>query len=365
MDSLHNAYLAGFTGSFGAGYYDMCLVKYDSLGTQQWNVTWGGSGDDSCNGVAVDSLDNIYVAGYTSSFGAGSYDMCLVKYNSSTGTQQWNVTWGGSSGDAGLGVAVDSLDNIYVAGSTDSWRDSNDMCLVKYDSSGARLWNVTWGGNGYDRANGVAVDSLDNIYVAGYTSSFGAGSYDMCLVKYNSSTGTQQWNVTWGGSSSDEGNGVAVDSLDNIYVVGSTQSFGAEGSDICLVKHDSSTGARQWNVAWGESNDDYGRCVAVDSLDNIYVTGITDSFGAGGYDLFLVKNLQSYIYLEAFFKAFFTEMFRQGFINAFKRRFMELLNEPMQPPPGIPLGNYYLLFIVIGIVSLIIYKRRDMYIKNS
>jgi uncharacterized delta-60 repeat protein len=287
VDSSDNVYLAGRTNSSGAGNLDMVLVKYDSSGVQQWNRTWGGSNRDDGWGVAVDSSDNVYVSGWTYSFGAGDNDMFLVKYDSS-GAQQWNRTWGGIDDDGGLEVAVDSSDNVYLAGKTYSFGAGNfDWVLVKYDSSGVQQWNRTWGGIDDDRNMGVAVDSSDNVYLSGYTHSFGAGGGDMGLVKYDSS-GVQQWNRIWGGSLYDRGTGVAVDSSDNVYVSGYTYSFGAGSEDLVLVKYDSS-GVQQWNRTWGGSNRDDSYGVAVDSSDNVYLAGGTRSFGAGSWDMVLVK----------------------------------------------------------------------------
>ncbi|KKM74683.1 hypothetical protein LCGC14_1397870 [marine sediment metagenome] len=287
VDSSDNMYLAGSTRSFGAGSSDMVLVKFDSSGVQQWNRTWGGSDDDYGSGVAVDSSDNVYLAGGTRSFGAESYDMVLLKYDSS-GVQQWYRIWDGGDADYCRGVAVDSSDNVYLAGETGSFgAGSYDMVLVKYDSSGVQQWYRIWGGIDYDFGRGVAVDSSDNVYLAGYTHSFGAGSSDMVLVKYDSS-GLQQWNRTWGGSGHEEAHGVAVDSSDNVYLAGENNTYGAGHGDMALVKHDSS-GVQQWNRIWGGSGPDYGYGVVVDSSDNVYLAGYTHSFGAGSSDMVLVK----------------------------------------------------------------------------
>ena len=289
VDSSDNMYLAGITNSFGEGYSDMVLVKYDSSGVQQWNRTWGGSDFDDGYAIAVDSSGNVYLAGNTYGFGAGNSDLVLVKYDSS-GMQQWNRTWGGSDFDYGDGIAVDSSGNVYLAGSTKSFAvGSSDMVFVKYESSGVQHWNRTWGGSSGDSGNAVAVDSLDNVYVVGGTSSFGDIYGDMVLVKYNGS-GVQQWNRTWGGSDYDNGYGIEVDSSHNIYLVGITDTIpGVGGWDMVLVKYDSS-GIWQWTREWGWGDYDEGRGVAIDSSENIYVVGTTNNmFLTRNDDMFLLK----------------------------------------------------------------------------
>ena len=288
VDSSDNIYIAGEMGNFvPPGYRAMVLVKYNSSGVQQWSRTWGGINEDYGSGVAVDSSENVYVSGGTYSFGAGSGDIVLVKYNSS-GVQQWSRTWGGIDEDIGRGVAVDSSDNVFLAGITKSFGvGSWDIVLVKYDSSGVQQWNRTWGGIDDDFGRGVAVDSSDNVYVSGGTKSFGAGSWDTVLVKYDSS-GVQQWNRTWGGIEEDFSRGVVVDSSDNVFLVGDTISFGPEYLEIVLVKYDSS-GVQQWYRTWGGINGDIGSGVAVDSSDNVYVSGSTLNFGVIGWDIVLVK----------------------------------------------------------------------------
>ncbi len=285
LDSSNNIYITG--GTYGVGSTDMLLVKYDSSGVQQWNRTWGGAEHDVGWGIAVDLSNNIYLAGQTESFGAGFSDMLLVKYDSS-GVQQWNRTWGDPAYEVGRAVAIDSSNNVYLAGGHDAyWTGSDHMHLIKYDSSGVQQWNRTWGGTEWDVGWGVAVDSSDNVYFVGSTQSFGSGSSDMVVVKYDSS-GVQQWNRTWGGPEPDEGFGVAVDSSNNVYIGGRTRSFGVGDNDILLVKYDSS-GVQQWNRTWGGTDYDLSWGVAVDSSNNVYLAGHTINFGAGSYDMVVVK----------------------------------------------------------------------------
>ena len=287
VDSLDNIIVTGYTTSDGAGSADFLIAKYNSSGVLQWDRTLGGTGDDLGYGVAVDSLDNIIVFGFTNSYGAGSEDLLVAKYNSS-GVLQWDKTLGGTGTDWGYGVAIDSLDNIIVTGFTVSdGAGGSDVLVAKYNSSGVLQWDRTLGGTGAESGQAVAIDSLDNIIVAGWTQSDGAGSYDFLIVKYNSS-GVLQWDRTLGGTGDDRGYGAAIDSLDNIIVIGATASDGAGSYDLLLAKYNSS-GVLQWDRTLGGTGGDVGNAVAVDSLDNIIVTGRTDSDGAGNQDALLAK----------------------------------------------------------------------------
>ena len=109
------------------------------------------------------------------------------------------------------------------------------MALVAYNSSGVKQWNHIWGGEDEDYGYDIILDSSENIYAVGCTNSYGRGNEDICIVKFNSS-GMLQWH-TWGENGDDSGFGIAVDSLDNIYFTGKTNSFGSGGDDIVLVKY--------------------------------------------------------------------------------------------------------------------------------
>ena len=287
VDSLDNIIVTGYTASDGAGGSDVLIAKYNSSGVLQWDRTLGGTGTDYGYAVTIDSSDNIIIVGYTNSDGAGSYDLLVAKYNSS-GVIQWDRTLGGTTDEYGWGVTVDSLDNVIVTGFTDSdGAGSADILIAKYNSSGVLQWDRTLGGTGNDYGYGVAVDSLNNIIVTSSTTSDGAGSYDLLVAKYNSS-GALQWDRTLGGTGGDYGYGVAIDSLDNIIVTGKTGSDGAGNDDILIAKYNSS-GVLQWDRTLGGFSADVGQGVAVDSLDNIIIAGRTFSDGAGIADILLAK----------------------------------------------------------------------------
>jgi hypothetical protein len=159
---MGNIYLAGEFFNSSTFNQDLILVKLSMEFIPQWNRTWGGGDREYNRGLSIDSDGNIYVAATTESFGAGDEDFFLSKYDSN-GYQQWNRTWGGIDLDRCYGMAIDSYNNIYLAGVSDLF--SNKGALVKFDSSGNQLWNRSFIGVDM-RFKAIAIDLHDNIYCA-------------------------------------------------------------------------------------------------------------------------------------------------------------------------------------------------------
>lgn len=270
--------VTGYTTSYGAGNYDLWLLKYDSGGNQLWNKTAGYSGDDRGMDVAVALDGSIYVVGYTNSIGAGNNDLWLLKFDSQ-GNQLWNKTVGGGSSDYGYGITIAADNSVYVIGKTSSYKEKRGLLLLKYDSNGNQIWERMPGGEtGY----GVTVDSKGNIYATGMAST---GLGDLWLLKYNSD-GDLLWDKKVGGGSSDYGYSVAA-TYNSVYVVG-TNSSSVLGSELWLLKFDSE-GNRLWSDLGMGFNTDYGYGVAVSSKGSIFSVGYTNSYGSGSYDVWLLK----------------------------------------------------------------------------
>jgi hypothetical protein len=329
VDSSDNVYVTGVTyggldGNVLTGASDFFLVKYDSSGSKVGNVKQMGtaSAGTLASGVAVDSSNNVYVAGYTNggldgNSLTGRTDFFLVKYDSS-GNKVGSAKQMGVAGAATYsygGVAVDSSGNVYVAGTTNGGLDGNtltgvfDFFLVKYDSSGNKMGTAKQMGVAGRSTHGYAVkvDANDNVYVAGPTSggldgNSLTGTADFFLVKYDSSgnkVGTAKQMGAVGAIT--EADGIAVDSSGNVYVAGYTTG-GLDGNALTealnffLVKYDSSGNkvgmAKQLGVASTTFSAKGG--VAVDSSNNVYVTGdTTDGLDGntliGTTDFFLMK----------------------------------------------------------------------------
>ena len=276
IDSYGYLYQAAHTSGGPVGGKDGLLIKYDSSGTQIWNRSWGKLVDDSSRGVAVDSNDFIYVVG-TVDYDTVDHEekFILLKFDTS-GTQIWNRTWSDVSYAEGRSIVIDSVDNIYITGHVGNLA-TTDIAIIKYNSTGAKLWQRIWGGSNYEGRYGldVAVDSQNNLYVGAQTGSFGAGSSDAVIIKYNS-TGFQLWNQTWGGVEIDGAEAIALDTENNIYIGGYTDSFGTGTRNMFLAKFDNS-GVYLWNKTWAGIN--YANCkdLTIDPLGNIYITGDTYS----------------------------------------------------------------------------------------
>jgi hypothetical protein len=298
LDSSGNIYMAGETGGnldgqTNAGRIDIFLAKYDSSGMKQWVRLLGTAGSDRAYGVAVDSSGNVYLAGCVQgavdgqSY-AGGNDIVIAKYDS-TGTRQWVRLLGTTGSDVASAIALDLSGNIYVTGATSGKLDGqtnaglNDIFVAKYDASGTKQWVRLLGSTSSDQGNGIAVDSSGNITVTGYA--YGAidsqtysGNGDIVIVRYDSS-GTKQWTRLFGTSSADKGNGIALDSSGNIIVTGSTMGdldgfTNAGMSDFFIVKYDTA-GTKQWTTVLGTTEHDQGYGVALDSSGNIFITGYT------------------------------------------------------------------------------------------
>ena len=280
--------LAGSTLSYGAGDYDAWLVKTDACGNILWNNTYGGSGTDVGRSLILTVDGGYALLGYTQSFGAGYNDVWLVKTDAN-GVAQWNRTYGGVGHDWAFSVVQTIDSGFVVAGYTGSFgAGSADFWLVKTDASGNHQWNQTYGGTDDDMGFSMVQASDGGYAIAGYTGSFGAGSADFWLVKTDAS-GNHQWNQTYGGTD-DEGGNFLIQTSDGGYaLVGDTRSFGAGSYDVWLVKTDSNGGA-QWNRTYGGVDGDYGHFIMETENGGFVMTGTTVSFTAGLNDLWLVKT---------------------------------------------------------------------------
>jgi autotransporter-associated beta strand protein len=317
---------------------------YGSEPTFGYAISAGGLSSDQGDAIAVDSSGNVYVTGSfsgTADFetSPATYDLTSTGYTdafvakySPLGALVWAENFGGQYDyDYGLGIAVDSSNNVYVTGyfsGTATFASGvsltaagvDDAFVAKLSSAGAVSWAKGIGGtsstappvSGYDYGRGIAVNST-GIFLTGafygtayfdttartVTLTSTAGYFDAYVAEISSS-GTFQWAKTigLGDANNVEPYGIAVDSgvSSNVYTTGyfsGTANFNpagsntltsAGGTDVYVSKL-SSTGTYVWAGDLGGSGNDSGAGIAVDSSGNIYTTGYfngTANFNPGG-----------------------------------------------------------------------------------
>ena len=349
VDFAGNVYVTGWTassgwveGGFAANYLggesDTFVAKLSPGGEHLWSTYLGGGDWDKGYGIALDSGGDVYVTGKTGSSGwtlggfntsyNGGNDFggdAFVAKLSSVGAHLWSTYLGGSSYDGGRAIAVDGSGNVYVTGITDSsgWvaggfdtsidSGHDDAFVAKLSPDGAHLWSTYLGGDSWDEGNGIAVDGAGDVYVTGNTYSVGwvaegfntsfnnnesdAVGGDAFVAKL-SPAGAHLWSTYLGGGDYDDGNGLATDSANNIYVTGRTRSAGwaAGGFNVNLNGGDggnydafvaklSPAGAPLWSSYLGAGNLDVGHAIALDGAGNVIVAGETKSAGwvSGGF----------------------------------------------------------------------------------
>lgn len=369
-DQLGNTYITGSTASpnfplknsiqstIGGGY-DIFVAKFSQNGDLIFSTYMGGSSDDNANGISVGNDGSIYITGTTYSMNfpiqnafqntiGGSRDVFLVKLSNNGSSIIYSTFLGGSSEDVGSHIALDASDNIYITGKTSStnfpilnafqttFGGNGDGFIAKFLNNGSLVYSSYLGGNASDSGNGIAADSSGNAYITGTTSSTNfptLAAFDSSLddgidtsksdafVTKISNNGTLEYSTYLGGygwNSGEIGNGVAVDSLGNVYVTGQTSStnfpitnafqsnlkgssdifvtkFTSDGSSLIYSTYfggtcDASTGSGNevgWNIKLGNSGKIYltgmSVCTNYPLLDPIQNTRL------GSYDVVLTE----------------------------------------------------------------------------
>jgi Beta-propeller repeat len=326
--AIHRADGGGY--GFDVGDYDRSrpLVIDPAI---DFSTFVGGTGSDSGRGIDVDGAGNIYVTGQTASanypttlgvFDRGynnNTDVFVTKLDSSGSMIVYSTFIGGSAFDSGNGIAVDASGAAYVAGFSGSLNypttpgsfdttqnGGSDAFVTKLDPTGSKLEYSTYlGGAGFsfEGANGIAVDSDGSAYVAGFTGSAAfpttPGAYDttkngtgndVYVTKLDPSGAKLGYSTFLGGTTSDTGNGVAVDGKGRAYLTGFTASadFPATpnahdsshngGSDAFVTRLDSTGSGLEYSTVLGGAGNDSSQGIAVDANGELTsVVGSTSS----------------------------------------------------------------------------------------
>ena len=363
VDASGEAYVTGHTTSSNfpttqgayetsySGYTDAFVAKFNSTGSALIYSTYlGGSGYDVATGIAIDPSGNAYISGfnYTAGFpttpGAyqtsskGPYDAFITKLNPTGSALVFSTYIGGTGDDYALGIAIDSLLNVYVVGQTNSsdfptqnaiqptFGGYYDAFVAKLNPAGSALIYSTYlGGNDMEAGFAIAVDAPGNAYVTGFTKSSNfpttpgafqttyGGNDDVFVAKINASGSTLAYSTYLGGVGGERAVAIAVDQAGSAYVTGYNLNAAFPQQDAMqaninpnsfeafVTKLAPDGGSLVYSTYLGGTGNDLGLGIAVDLLGNAYVAGTSGSpdfpttpgayqlTNAGGYDGFVVK----------------------------------------------------------------------------
>ncbi len=269
------------------GGTDIYLIKTDSIGDTLWTKIYTGNFNQTAYFIQQTFDGGYIITGQTSSFGAGGYDIYLIKTNS-LGDTLWTRTFGGTGKDVGMAVQQ-TLDSGYiVTGYINGDTPSEDLCLIKTNSNGDTLWTKTYGGIHEDRGNSVRQTTDGGFIIAGRTCSFGVGVCDVYLLKTDS-IGNILWSKTYGGGFEDGGYSVDLTNDGGYIVTGYFSTSTLFVLRAYLIKTNS-TGDTLWTRSYGGSGNERGYSIH-QTFDGGYIMlGYTASFGSGSSDFYLIKT---------------------------------------------------------------------------
>ncbi len=330
------AHQTTFAGA-GSSQGDAFLVKFDSTGSRLWGTYFGGAEDDAATFCTVDVDGDVYISGQTTSPTGlvsnghqlslgGNFDAFLAKFSAS-GTHQWSTYYGGGALDIGNGISTNPQGDVFLSGttaSTDSISTAGvhqaspiggitSAFLVKFNSSGSRIWGTYYGGNGEELGWNCAADNNGNVYLVGGTSSnddissvnahqeikhgVGSTNYDGFIAKLDAQ-GDLVWGTFYGGIFNDEILDVHVGQDSNVYISGYTNStnnhptfsvdenIATSGSHLVDVQGGldgfvavfTPQGQREWGSYFGGPNNDVAQaCVTFNNSGEVYIGGQTNS----------------------------------------------------------------------------------------
>jgi uncharacterized repeat protein (TIGR01451 family) len=357
LDSAGNAYITGYTYSsdfptlsplqpINHGYTEVFVTKIKADGSALLFSTYLGGADwDEAYGIALDSVGNAYITGFTYSTdfptlnpiqptNHGNADTFVTKIKADGSALLFSTYLGGASYDEAYGIALDSAGNAYIIGDTTSTdfpilnpiqptrHGDYDVFITKIKADGSALLFSTYlGGSSYDVANGIALDSAGNAYITGFTYSTdfptlnpiqptNHGVSDAFVIKIKADGSALFFSTYLGGASYEQASGIALDSAGNAYITGFTYStdfptlnplqptnHGFYDAFVTKMKVDGS--ALLFATYLGGAGSDIANGIALDSAGNAYITGYTNSTDFPtlnplqstnhGYDAFVIK----------------------------------------------------------------------------
>jgi PKD domain-containing protein len=276
-----NFYSTGYTSETRNSNENLILIKFDENGKLIWNQTWGNS--KQCYGMDLaEDGDFIYTTGTIKTDNLTHGQIFLVKWDQN-GNRIWEKTRESDTADCGESIWIEDT-FIYTLGNTLENGGYYDTLLIKWDQQGNIIWEKTWEGFRDDFGKSIWIDN-SNIYTIGTVDKNQWRCTDIVVIKWDTD-GNQIWNLTWGGDSIDSGESICGDK-NNIYCLGTSNNFSPDYEDVVVIKIELN-GNILWNKTWGGCSFDYGKSIYADE-NNLYTAGYSYDHGNKDYDMFLIK----------------------------------------------------------------------------
>jgi hypothetical protein len=306
--------IIGKTDSYGAGNYDVWLIKTNNKGEMEWNKTFGGVKSDSGYHILRTIDEGYIILGYTLSFGDAGWNAWLIKTNIN-GSMKWNRTYGEKNANKYCKSIQETEDGGYIIIGHDEnyeyvpylkrYSYDSDIWLLKVDSLGIEQWNKTFGGNNSEDGYSIQQTSDNGYILVGMTKSYGFGGLDIMgrpcsdiwVIKTNN-MGIMEWNKTYGGNMSEEGLSIQH-TIDGGFIIAGMKEFNkydpiygisSNNQDIWLIKIDNE-GSIIWNKTYeiGTGIDDFCNTIKQTSDKGYIIIGTILSPYYGSFDVWIFR----------------------------------------------------------------------------
>jgi predicted secreted protein len=227
--------LLGTTRSYGAGGTSLWIIKVDTLGKRIWRRTEGGKKNDAGASITEDLRDSsLVVSGSTMSFGNGPSSFWLVKISQER-RRVWRKDYGHDSRDVALDHVIKSTGEYVLAGySQPRGERYRNLRVAGFTPESWDDWDMVYGTVKDETATGIAETTDGGVVVCGHTNSIGEGHYDIWMMKFDN-TGKRLWQETYGDINEEMAHAVIALGANEVVVVGSTMSDGAGKRDVWVL----------------------------------------------------------------------------------------------------------------------------------
>uniref|UniRef100_A0A7C3RML4 Lipoprotein n=1 Tax=Dictyoglomus thermophilum TaxID=14 RepID=A0A7C3RML4_DICTH len=274
-------------GYIVAGYANrIYVIKLDSNGEKEWERSFGDNWHDEAFYIHQTKDWGYIIVGFKYSYETQNGSVYLIKIDRN-GNKEWEKSYSDNLDTIAYSMCEASDGGYIIVGRTLLLGNGWDIYVLKVDDKGNKIWSKNIGRSGDDEAYSVQGMDDGGYLVAGATTSLGLGNYDAYFLKINP-YGEKVWEKAYGGTQIDKIYSLQKTIEGNYIAVGETNSFGAGGSDVYILKIDKN-GDKLWEKFYGGSGNDIAYSIQQTNDGGYIVAGYTYSFGKGGKDVYIIK----------------------------------------------------------------------------